>query len=305
MDLLGDLTLFVAVGRAKSFSAAAKATGVPLSSLSRRVALLESRLNVRLVNRSSRKVELTEQGRLYFERARAILDAVTAAQDEVRGVVENPGGRLRISMPADFGELFLTPLFVEYTNRFPEVRFEFDLSPRIVDLVAENFDIAIRLGAQPDSTLTTRKIASIRMGLFASKDYLERFGEPRDLDDLKNHSCLRLLRGGSAIESWSFHRGRKHFSVAISGRVAANHANMLRRMTKLGLGISMLDELLVVDDLESGTLRRLLPEWSLPMVPVCAVTTSSMLPAKTRLFIECLRDHIAIVRKRIDQVDSQ
>ena len=131
MDLLSDMALFIAVGRAKSFSAAAKATSVPLSSLSRRISLMESSLGVRLLNRSSRSVQLTEQGLLFLERARSIVDAVRSAQDEVRGVAAHPGGRLRVSMPAGFGDQFLTPLFVAYTNRFPDVTFEFDLSPRL------------------------------------------------------------------------------------------------------------------------------------------------------------------------------
>ncbi len=305
MDLLGDMALFVAVGRAKNFSVAAKATGVPLSSLSRRVSLLETRLGVRLLNRSSRKVDLTEQGHLYLERARVILEAVTSAQDEVRGVVAHPGGRLRVSMPAGFGELFLTPLFVEYTHRFPDITFEFDLSPRLVDLVAENFDVAIRLGEQADSSLTTRKIATVRMGLFASPAYLRRFGEPQEPRELVKHSCLRMIRASHADDTWTLQSGRKRVSVSVSGRAAANHPTMLRRMTVLGMGVSILDELLVVEDLEAKALQRVLPEWSPPLVPVWAVTQSKMLPAKTRLLLECLRDHIALVRKRVDRAAGE
>jgi DNA-binding transcriptional LysR family regulator len=302
MDLLGDMALFIAVGRAKSFSAAAKATAVPLSSLSRRISSMEARLGVRLVNRSSRKVQLTEQGHLFLERSRAIVDAVRLAQDEIRGVAAHPGGRLRVSMPGGFGEQFLTPLFVSYTNRFPDVAFEFDLSPRLVDLVAENFDVAIRMGRLDDSTLTTRKIADVRMSLYASPEYLERFGEPVEPRELVKHSCLRMLRAGGSDGTWSLRSGRKHVSVSVSGRAAANSPSMLRRMTVLGMGVSVLDEMFVVDDLEAGSLQRVLPDWSPPSVPVWAVTQSKMLPAKTRLLLECLRDHIALVRERIEKV---
>jgi DNA-binding transcriptional LysR family regulator len=304
MDLLGDMTLFIAVGRAKSFSAAAKATAVPLSSLSRRISLMESRLGVRLLNRSSRRVQLTEQGHIFLERARSIVDAVRAAQDEIRGIAAHPGGRLRVSMPGGFGEQFLTPLFIAYTSRFPDVTFELDLSPRFVDLAAENFDVAIRTGQQADSTLTTRKIADVRMGLFASPKYLKRFGEPVEPAELVNHSCLRMMRASSPDGTWSLESGRKHVSVSVSGRAAANSQSMLRRMTLLGLGVSALDELFVVDDLEAGSLRRVLAEWSPPPVPVWAVTQSKMLPAKTRLLLECLRDHLALVRERVDKVAS-
>jgi DNA-binding transcriptional LysR family regulator len=302
MDLLGDMALFIAVARAKNFSAAAKATAVPLSSLSRRISSMESRLGVRLLNRSSRKVQLTEQGHIFLERARSIVDAVRSAQDEVQGVAAHPGGRLRVSMPGGFGEQFLTPLFVAYTNRFPDVTFEFDLSPRLVDLVAENFDVAIRMGTLADSTLTTRKIADVRMGLFASPEYLRRFGEPGEPRELVEHSCLRMMRASSSEGTWSLQSGRAHVSVSVSGRAAANSPSMLRRMTLLAMGISALDEMFVVDDLEAGTLQRVLADWRPPPVPVWAVTQSKMLPAKTRLLLECLRDHIALVRERIDKV---
>jgi len=302
MDILGDMALFIAVGRAKSFSAAAKATSVPLSSLSRRISLMESRLGVRLLNRSSRKVQLTEQGLVFLERARAIVDAVRSAHDEVRGAAAHPGGRLRVSMPGGFGELFLTPLFVAYTNRFPDITFEFDLSPRLVDLVAESFDVAIRIGPQANSTLTTRKIADVRMGLYASPEYLERHGEPTEPGELAEHSCLRMMGANGADTTWSLHSGRRRVSVAVSGRAAANSVSMLRRMTLLGMGVSALDEVLVVDDLEAGRLKSVLAEWTPPPLPVWAVTQSKMLPAKTRLLLECLRDHIALVRKRVDGV---
>ena len=295
------MELFIAVAQSKSFSAAAKATSVPLSSLSRRIALLETKLGVRLLNRSSRNVELTEEGQLYLQRARAIAEAVASAHDEVRGALGQPRGRLRVSMPAGFGELFLTPLFVQYTNRFPDITFEFDLSPHLVDLVAESFDVAIRMGEQVDSTLTTRRIANVRMGLFASPDYLRRVGEPAEPLDLEAHSCLRMIRGGRPDSPWKLHHGRKRVSVPVSGRASANGPAMLRRLTLLGMGVAVLDELLVVEDLEARTLKRVLPEWIPPPVPVWAVTPSRTIPAKTRLLLECLRDHIALVRRRVDE----
>jgi DNA-binding transcriptional LysR family regulator len=208
-------------------------------------------------------------------------------------------------MPGGFGEQFLTPLFVAYTNRFPEVTFEFDLSPRLVDLVAENFDVAIRMGPLADSTLTTRKIADVRMGLYASPEYLRRFGEPVEPRDLVKHSCLRMLRASGSDATWSLESGRRRASVSVSGRAAANSPSMLRRMTLLGMGVSALDEMFVVDDLETGSLQRVLAEWRPPFVPVWAVTQSKMLPAKTRLLLECLRDHIALVRARIEKVAAE
>jgi DNA-binding transcriptional LysR family regulator len=299
MDVFGDLTMFVAVAEARSFSGAARATGMPISSMSRRIALLEERLGTRLLQRNSRKVELSEQGRVYLERAQAILAALEAAAEEVRESSAPPRGRLRVTMPAGFGELFLTPLFVEYASRFPEVSFELDLSARMVDMVAERFDVAIRIGVQADSTLTARKIATVKTALVASPAYLDRAGTPQTPADLLAHSCLRLTGDRSPRAAWELQNRGKRASLAIAPRADANHPGILRQMARLGMGIALLDELIVIDDLESGALRRVLPGWGSAPVPVWAVTTSKVLPARTRLLLQCLRDHINLVQARV------
>ena len=299
MDVFGDLTNFLAVAEARSFSGAARATGRPISSISRRIASLEERLGTRLLERNSRKVELSEEGQIYFERAQAILAALDAAGQEVRKSSEPPRGRLRVTMPAGFGELFLSPLFVEYAQRFPQVTFELDLSARVADLIAERFDVAIRIGAQPDSALTARKIATVKMALVASPEYLARAGVPRKPADLLAHSCLRLVGNRNPRAGWKLESRSKRVSVDITARADANHPGILRQMARLGMGIALLDDLLVVDDLESGALRHVLPRWGSAPVPVWAVTRSNVHPAKTRLLLQCLRDHIDLVQTRM------
>ena len=299
MDPLRDMALFVAVAKAKSFSRAAKDLDAPISSVSRRIGELEERVGVRLFNRTTRRVELTEPGRVYFERARPIVEAASTAHEELEEASTSPRGHLRVSMPADFGELFLTPLFADYANRYPKISFEFDLSPRLVDLVSENFDVAIRIGSQKDSVLATRTLTQARMFLVASAEYVQRFGEPSHPSDLAAHNCLRMVRAAGAGGTWVLHKGREKVSVNVTGRAAANNVSFLRRLAKLGMGVAVLDELLAVDDLAAGTLRRLLPEWSFSKEPICAVTPSKLLPAKTRLFLNCLRDHIDIARKKL------
>ncbi len=301
MDLFEDMRLFIAVAQTKSFSAASKATGTPLSSISRRIAGLESRLGVQLLHRTSRKVALTELGRTYLEGARGILDATRAVEEEVRSAVLHPRGRVRVSMPSDFGQQFLTPLIVEYATRYPDVDFELDLSPRIVDLMTEGFDLAIRIGGQRDSALATRTIARVRAAVFASPRYVQTHGAPATPEDLAGHSCLTLVRGDLRRE-WTLQSGTRLVTVRVSGRAAANNPTMLKRLACAGLGLALVDELVAVDELESGGLVRVLPDWRAPLIPVHAVTPTKSPPKKIRLLLDCLRDHIVKVRERVERV---
>jgi DNA-binding transcriptional LysR family regulator len=139
------------------------------------------------------------------------------------------------------------------------------------------------------------------MALFASDAYLRRHGEPAEPRELEAHDCLRLLRSGPSSDAWELQSRGRRVSLRVRGRMATNHTGMLLRMARQGLGIALLDELVVVDDVESGALRRVLGGWTAPPVPVCAVTPSKVLPARTRLLLDCLREHIAVVRRRLDE----
>ena len=172
LEVLPDMVLFVAVAKAESFTRAARALAMPVSTVSRRLGEMETRLGVQLLTRTTRQVVLTDIGAIYFERCRAIVDAAEAAQAELQGQSAVPRGRLRISATADFALTYLTPVFEEFATRFPEVSFELDLTPRSVDLVAENFDVAIRMGQLPDSQLVARKLGASARGLYASPAYL-------------------------------------------------------------------------------------------------------------------------------------
>ena len=241
---------------------------------------------------------------MYVERAHAIVDATRAAEAELRDGTEQPRGRLRVTMPPDFGRLFLTELFVEYANRFPEVAFELDLSPRVVDLVAEGFDVAIRVGAQRDSSLASRTISRIRAGIFASHEYVKQHGAPRTPEELSSHRCLVLIREGSPVRDWTLQSDGSTRRVRVTPRAAANNPNMLTRLARFGMGLALVDEVLAVDDLESGALVRVLAEWRAPPTLVSAVTSTKSIPKKSRLLIECLRDHLDRIRGRLARVDQ-
>jgi DNA-binding transcriptional LysR family regulator len=283
---LNDMALFVEVVKARGFRSAATAVGIPDSTLSRRIGRLEKSIGLRLLHRTTRKIELTEAGQIYYERCRRIVDEARLAHQQLGEMLEHPSGMLRISLPVDFAVAFVAPRMAEFAARFPGISFEFDLSPRRVDLVSEPFDVAIRMGSQPDSTLVARKLAEFSGYVYASPAYLAVHGEPRVPQDLVAHECLLF---GASQTSWRLMRGDESIEVKVGGRYRFNSIGMIQRMAGLGTGVALLAELLAGDDLAAGRLRRILPAWQATPVSVYAVTETRLIPAKTQRFIEFLK----------------
>lgn len=293
MELLNDMALFVEVVKARSFRRAAEVIGMPNSTLSRRISTLEQAIGLRLLHRTTRRIELTEAGQLYFERCRRIVDEARLAHEQLGEMLAQPSGVLRVSLPVDLATGMLAPLIAEFARRYPGISFEFDLTPRRVDLVTEPFDVAIRMGESSNSNLIARKLALLPRYLYASPRYLELAGEPTLPAELGRHDCLRLRT--AEAERWVLHRGDETAEVAVGGRFLLNSVGMLRRLATLDLGIAVLAEELVADDLAEGRLRRVLPQWQVTPVPVYAMTETRLLPAKTQRFIEFLRERLGPV----------
>lgn len=290
VEHLNDMALFVEVVKAKGFRSAAQTLGVPNSTLSRRIGTLEKAVGLRLLHRTTRRMELTEAGRIYFERCRRIVDEARLAHEQLGDMLAQPGGVLRASLPVDFAVTYLAPLIAEFAVLYPGITFDFDFSPRRVDLVSEPFDVAIRMGVNrpEDSLLITRTLTTLTPGLYASPAYLERCGEPRQPADLKRHEYLGPMSPGA----WTLHHGKKSATVAVSGRWRLNSIGMMRRLATLGMGLILMPEQIVADELASGQLRRVMPEWHGAPVPVHALTETRLLPAKTQRFIEFLRERL-------------
>ncbi|AGI22786.1 LysR family transcriptional regulator [Pseudomonas sp. MT3] len=289
MELLNDMALFVEVVKAKGFRGASEATGVPNSTLSRRISTLEKAIGLRLLHRTTRKVEVTEAGQLYFERCKRIVDEARLAHEQLGEMLAQPSGVLRASLPVDFAVTYLAPLIAEFADLYPGITFDFDLTPRRVDLVSEPFDVAIRMGEPENSQLIARLLASLTPNLYASPGYLQREGEPSSPADLEAHQCLGILKTGA----WTLLDGLQTVSVSVGGRYQLNSVGMIRRLATLNQGIVLMPEEIVADELENGRLRRIMPNWrGLPM-PVYAITETRLLPAKTQRFIEFLRERLA------------
>lgn len=282
MSHLNDMALFVEVARARSFRKAAEALGMPNSTLSRRISELEKAIGLRLLHRTTRKIELTEAGQLYYERSKRIVDEARLAHEQLGAMLEQPSGVLRVSLPVDFAALYLTPIIVDFAQSYPGITFEFDLTPRRVDLVAEPFDVAIRIGKLEDSSLIARLIGRHSRHLYASPGYIEASGEPATPADLAEHECICMPR------IWTLHQGMNKIDVDVGGRFTVNSVGMIRALAVNHQGIALLAEKIVAEDLASGRLRRVLPEWQGSQVSIHAVTETRLIPAKTQRFIEFL-----------------
>lgn len=285
-----DLLLFARIVDSGSFSKAAERMDLPKSTVSRRISLLEAKLGERLLQRTTRKLMLTEFGESLLEHARKVVEEVEAAGALAEHRQQAPSGRLRVSMPSDFANLGLTRVMTEFMAKYPAITLELDLSPRRVDLVAENFDIAIRMGDLPDdSSLAARRVALEKVGLYAAPSYIAQRGLPEHPDDLQRHDLLCLLSRNGGAQPWVLTRGKTVWSRELQGRMTANSPDLLARIACAGAGIAASSDLFAKPFLDKGELVRILPEWDLPTVTGWAVFPGRrLMPAKTRAFLDMM-----------------
>lgn len=276
---------FVQVVESGGFTAAARALGVSKAHISKQVRQLEDRLGIRLLHRTTRRQALTEAGEQFYQRCTQLigeLDELSAALGEAQ---EIPSGRLRISVAGAFAERYLAPACAEFMTRYPRVQIELVFDNRIVDLIEEGFDLAIRYGELKQSDLVARRIAPRRLHVCASPAYLERHGVPTRPDQLRSHSCLV----GSS-DYWIFRGADGAQRLRISGNWSSNNGIALLAAARAGLGLAQLPDFYVEDDLQAGRLRTVLQDWELGDVGVWAVYPHRRhLSAKVRLLI----DHLA------------
>ncbi|KQW93296.1 LysR family transcriptional regulator [Massilia sp. Root418] len=286
----GDLLLFARIVECGSFSAAAERVGQPKSTVSRRLSLLETQLGERLLQRTTRRLVLTEFGASLLEHARKVTEEVEAAGALAQHRQQAPSGLLRVSMPADFANHAMGTLMARFMEKYPAISLEIDLSPRRVDLVAEGFDLAIRMGNLPDdSTLAARAVAISKLALYASPGYTTMRGLPEHPDDLYKHDLLSLPPKLNGMIRWHLLRGKTEWQRELPARMIANSPEMLVRMACTGIGIAASTELFAQSFLDSGQLVRVLPEWSFPTVTGWAVFPGRrLMPAKTRVFLDML-----------------
>ncbi len=293
-QLLRDMTLFVEVAKRKSFSQAAAVLDMPVSSLSRRVAQFETAIGLRLLDRTTRKVALTAYGEAYLAQATRVVEDAQRSFDELVAQAKGPSGFLRVAAPADFWVIrHLSEIASDFVRRNEHVHVHLDLLGRPVDLVQENYDLAICTETPRETSLIVRKVGALENGLFASPDYLAARGRPRHPDDLGCHEVV--LPTAVAQAEWRFQRGKEAVSASVGGRLSCNSLGLARRMALAGHGIAQTSLINVERDVRSGRLETVLPDWRIRPTEVYIATTSRLVPAKVRGFIDHLTRHLGKV----------
>jgi DNA-binding transcriptional LysR family regulator len=286
---LNEMAVFARVVARGSFSAAAREMNVPPSTVSRKVSALEQRLGVQLLERTTRRLRLTEAGALYHERCQEVVELAEGADDAVQALLRSPRGVLRVSAPPSLGQQFLGEPVAEYVKRHADVRVEIELSGRAVDIIAEGFDLAIRLASViDDSTLLVRRLGWSTRMLCASPRYLCQRGAPRSLDDLIEHTTIGLGSTQRQL-TWSFGGEPGAVPLSVTPRVQVNSAWLARELCRAGVGIALLPSFLAAPDLAEGTLEHVLA--ALPVQPLglwVAFPRGAQGSAKVRAFLEIL-----------------
>ncbi len=261
MDMLNGMRLFTEVVRANGFAAASRKLGMVPSSVSRQITALEETLGVRLLNRSTRQLSLTEVGQLYYEQATRILSELEDANLAVSQFDGSPRGTLRVSTPAAFGRLHVTPALSRFLTRYPELRVELTATDQVVDLVEAGIDVAVRIGALQSSSLIARKLAAHRYVICASPSYFDRHQAPQRPQDVAHHNCLTYKFAGGPVV-WSFRGPHGAEQVEVSGNLQANSFGALKSAACLGLGLAILPIWSAMPCLKSGELQTVLREYT-------------------------------------------
>ncbi len=292
MDDLNQLRVFVEVARQGGVSAAARVLDMPRSTVSRWVQELEKAMGVRLLERTTRNVQLTEIGEGLFKRALLAVESAEEAQAWVRSRAEVPQGTLRVATFQMFAETLLSPVLLSYLEHNPGMSVQVIISERDVDLVDERIDLAVRVGTLADSSLVVRKLANMEGWMLASPEYLAKHGTPKHPSELANHSNL-IYRHDLETVTLPFDDGQEHLNVSLPSRCVANSIELVRQITLGGLGVGFLPPMLVHHDLAAGRLIRILTNWNTVSLPIYAVYPSrEHLAQKVRIFVDLLADQV-------------
>jgi DNA-binding transcriptional LysR family regulator len=287
-----DLALFTRVVERGSFTSAAQSVGLPKSSVTRSIARLEKELGVRLIQRTTRQRGVTDAGRELYERVRGAVLALEEATDSVRRQGIEVAGTVRITAPGDAASMGLPEALAEHLQEYPGLNVEFVLTPRVVDLVGEGIDLAIRAGKLADSTLVARRVGTGSLGIYASKAYLKKQGKPKKLADLAKHACV-LFRGRAGRATWTLEGPDGKESVEVSGHLSADDFGFVLRAVATGVGISMLPTFLVRNDPCGRELERLFPDHATPLSPMHIVMPSaSFVPARVAVVRDFLVEYL-------------
>jgi DNA-binding transcriptional LysR family regulator len=292
MDKITGMTVFSRVAKSGSFTVAANELGMSRAMVTKHIMYLESSLGVRLLNRTTRRLSLTEVGRAYLERCATILGEIEETEAAVTQLQSEPKGTLRVSAPPYFGSKHLVPAIVEYNRLFPDVHFDVVLHSGIIDLIEESIDLAIRLDNLYDSSLVSRNLAVSQLLLCASPVYLQSRGRPRVPEDLEQHNCL-INTSLPPRDVWKFSDGKVKKSIRVNGSMRSNIAGAVRSAAINGMGLAVLPSYMVGEELKNGKLLPVLNEYPLAAMNIHAVYPHrKFLSAKVRTFLDFLSQRL-------------
>ena len=295
MDIINSMRIFSRVAETASFTLAARALGITTAQTSRVISDLETHLRTRLLNRSTRKISVTEAGERFLARCQIILSELEHAEAEARDAHATPIGRLKVHSMTNFGIQYVVPLIAAYSKQYPTVDIDLTLQQRAPDILEEGYDVSLILAAElPDSNFVSQRLGMSYSIACASPDYLERMGNPATIADLHGHQCLQLAMPQGATDKWIFERDdsdeRETFKL-LSSRLRVNLAEALAVALVSGMGIGVLPKASVMTELASGKLVRVLPDYRLDVRNIYAIYASRQyLAAKTRSWIDFLKE---------------
>ncbi len=290
MDKLTSMRVFCRVANCGNFSQAARELRISPAMATKHIAALEEQLNIRLLNRTTRKVSTTEAGDRYLNLCQNLLNDIEEGEASLSELSSHPSGTLKLSAPIDFGVLRLAPAIAGYQNRYPDVNIDINYQDRKVNLVEDGFDIAIRIGALPDSSMVAIPLMEVALICCASPDYLKLHGHPQHPSDLRQHNCLTYSYSGTNND-WHFSKDDQSLSVKASGKLNGNNGRAMSIAASLGTGITLKPLFMVQDFIDRGELVPILEDYDCGIHGVYAVYPHRrFLPAKMRSFIDYLKE---------------
>jgi DNA-binding transcriptional LysR family regulator len=289
MNQISELSFFSVVVKQGSLSAAARELGITPPAVSKRLAQMEQRLGVQLLNRTTRRLSLTDEGELYQANATRILAEIDQMEQLLSLSRAAPKGLLRVNAPLGFGRIYITPIVSKFVKRYPEVEVQLQLTDRPLNLVDQAYDVGIRFGELPDARLIARKIAPNRRLLCAAPAYLKKHGMPKDPHELARHNCIVLRQNDAAYGTWHFTRGRHAETVKVRGTLSSNDGEVTLNWALDGHGITLRAEWDIAKYLRSGRLQLVLEDYATPPADIFAVYPERHhLAAKVRAFTDFL-----------------
>jgi len=291
MQDIASIPVFAAIIEQGSFSKAADVLGITKSAVSKRITGLEARLGVRLLNRSTRKLSLTEAGERYYKHAQQALLAAEEAESAATELQNIPKGTLRLVTPMSFGVSHLASIIPEFLKQYPEIDIHIEMTDSWTDIIAEGFDLAIRTDSLTDGSLTVRKLVPLRSVLCASPDYIEKYGAPGLPSELSQHNCL-MYTHHTVTNEWVFINNGEEETIRINGNYRVNNSEALREAVLQGLGIGRLPTFIAGKDIKSGRLVRMMMDYAMPHKTLYAVfPQKKYMPERMRVFIDFLAAH--------------